>query len=242
MTRTLFALNPALDLSPLAEEFARRSRLQIRDVLRPEAAEAIRHILERETAWGIAWQAKGREPANVRAEALRTMPRDEQAKIARETAESARRGEFSFVYHQYPLVQAYLQKWQPGHPLELLLEHVNDAPLIEMIRTVTGIPELIKADGQATLYAPGDFLGSHDDSIHGDGRRIAYVFNFAREWHPEWGGYLLFLDEHGDVSAGFRPRFNSLNLFRVPQRHIVTYVPPHAALERYALTGWFRDR
>ena len=38
-------------------------------------------------------------------------------------------------------------------------------------------------------------------------RKIAFVLGLTRQWHPDWGGYLLFLDEEGDVIEGFRPRF-----------------------------------
>jgi Rps23 Pro-64 3,4-dihydroxylase Tpa1-like proline 4-hydroxylase len=76
-----------------------------------------------------------------------------------------------------------------------------------------------------------------------EGWEVAYVLNLAREdWHPDWGGYLLFLDEEGDVIEGFRPRFNALNLFRVPQSHSVSYVPPFAPIGRMAVTGWLRSR
>ena len=72
---------------------------------------------------------------------------------------------------------------------------------------------------------------------------MAYVLNLAiDDWHPDWGGYLLFLDEEGDIAAGYRPRFNALNLFAVPQSHAVSYVPPFAPKVRLALTGWLSDR
>jgi Rps23 Pro-64 3,4-dihydroxylase Tpa1-like proline 4-hydroxylase len=113
---------------------------------------------------------------------------------------------------------------------------------MDLVRAITGTPELIKADAQATLYAPQQFLSVHNDEHASAGRRIAYVLNLcAEEWRPEWGGYLLFHDDDGDVIAGFRPRFNALNLFAVPQRHSVSFVAPFAAMARYAITGWFRD-
>ena len=64
----------------------------------------------------------------------------------------------------------------------------------------------------------------------------------AEEWRPDWGGYLNFYDDEGDVVAGYKPRFNALNLFAVPKKHNVTYVPPFAPVGRFAITGWFRDR
>ena len=170
------------------------------------------------------------------------MAPDGRAGLALQAGTAVRDGKFAFLYRQYPMVDAYLQQWDPGHPLDLLLEHINDQPLMDLVRAVTAIPDLRKADAQATLYAPGDFLSSHDDSKAGEGRRIAYVLGFASDWRIDWGGYLLFHDEEGDVVAGFKPRFNALNLFEVPQRHSVSYVPPFAPAGRLAITGWFRDR
>lgn len=108
---------------------------------------------------------------------------------------------------------------------------------------MTGVPELIKADAQTTFFSAGDFLAVHDDSNATEGRRVAYVLNVADDdWRPDWGGYLNFLGDDGDIVAGWRPRFNALNLFRVPQRHQVSYVPPFALATRFAVTGWLRDK
>ncbi|OZA59360.1 MAG: hypothetical protein B7X78_08485 [Sphingomonadales bacterium 39-62-4] len=83
----------------------------------------------------------------------------------------------------------------------------------------------------------------HNDSHVMEGWRVAYVLNLtSADWQPDWGGYLNFLDEDGDVICGWKPRFNTLNLLRVPQLHQVTYVPPFAPRARYAITGWLRDR
>jgi SM-20-related protein len=238
----LFALNPGLDPDALAARYAERQRIQVADFLTPDAAEAVRDVLERQTPWGMAYAGGEVAAASLRRDALCAMsPAERQAPI-QTAGEAVRRGEFGFVYSQYPMVEAYLNRWNPGHPLELLLEHMNDASVLAFARRVTGIDALIKADAQATLYGPGHYLSQHDDSISGDGRRVAYVLNLARDWKPDWGGYLLFYDEAGDVTGGFRPRFNALSLFTVPQRHAVSYVPPFAPIDRFAITGWFRDR
>ena len=100
-----------------------------------------------------------------------------------------------------------------------------------------------KADGQATLFGPQHFLGLHQDQQLEEGWRIAYVLNMtALEWRPDWGGYLLFFDDDGDVIEGYMPRFNTLNLFAVPQHHAVSFVPPFAPQGRIAISGWFRDQ
>jgi Rps23 Pro-64 3,4-dihydroxylase Tpa1-like proline 4-hydroxylase len=154
-----------------------------------------------------------------------------------------RGSDYAFLYAQYPMVRAYLEKWGEHPALDALLEHINDVPLLSLVREVTGMEQLVKGDAQATLYGPNHFLAMHDDSHMAEGWRVAYVMNFcAEDWRPDWGGYLMFYDEHGDAVGGFRPRFNALNMFRVPQKHNVTYVPPFAPVARFAITGWFRDR
>lgn len=243
MARELFSLNPLLDRKALAERFSRDGRVQVRDVLSEAAAVAIHDILARGTPWGLAWQAGSDGPNAVRAGALETDPAGQRRAIAAATTAAARRGDYAFQFAQYPILDAYLGGWAPGGAHDLLLEHINSEDFLEFIREVTGISSISKGDAQATLYAPGHFLSLHVDSHVGEGWRVAYVLSFCREeWKPDWGGYLNFYDDDGDVVAGYRPRFNALNMFTVPRAHAVTYVPPFAPVGRFAVTGWFRDR
>lgn len=239
MTRELFTLNPRLDRKRLSQQFGRDGRIQVRDFLTEGAAREVLEILSRMTPWEIAWQAGQDGPDALRASEVR----ERQAEVARKTAEAAARGEYAFQYARYPMVDAYLEKWAPDGPHDLLLEHINSEDFLSFIREITGIEGICKGDAQATLYAPGHFLGRHIDSHVAEGWRVAYVMNFClEEWKPDWGGYLNFFDEEGDVIAGYRPRFNALNMFTVPRPHAVAYVPPFAPIGRFAITGWFRDR
>lgn len=240
-TTPLFEINPSLDLAALAHEFAANHRLQIKDVLTARTAQVIHGIMARETPWGLAWRAGNDGPASLRQRQLAALAQAERSAFGQKAAQAAARGDYAFVYAQYPMLDGYLQKWNQGGPHDLLLEHINDAPFLDLVRTVTGIGTLVKADAQATLFAPGQFLSLHDDSHVAEGWKVAYVLSFAKEWHSDWGGYLVFYDEDGDIVSGLKPRFNALNLFTVPQRHSVTYVPPFAPIGRYAITGWLRD-
>lgn len=238
----LLDINPRLDRVDLARRFAKNKRIQIRDVLTPESARNVHQILSRQTPWGIAWHAGADGPHNVPQPKLSQLPRQEMESIQAKLAAALRGSDYGFFYAQYPMVHAYLERWAPGGPHEALVELINDAPFMSFIREVTGLDKLRKADAQATLFAPNQFLATHDDSQVAEGRQVAYVLNMcAEDWRPEWGGYLNFYDADGDVVQGFRPRFNALNLFQVPQSHSVTYVAPFAPVGRFAITGWFRD-
>ena len=239
----LFDLNPDLDHRKLAEAFAPSRRVQIRDLLTERSAEVLADVVQRQTSYGLAFREPGKSPQSIRAEAARALPAARHNQIWQSAGAAVGRGEYGFLYAQYPMLDAYLQHWSPGHALELVLEHINSEPFLALVRSVTGVAELIKADAQATLFAPNHFLSVHDDRGSDDeARRIAYVLGLSRNWRPDWGGYLTFFDDEDDVVAGFKPRFNCLNLFEVPQRHSVTFVPPFAPVGRFAITGWFRDR
>lgn len=242
MTKTqLLQLNRSLERDALRREFLARGRLQIRDVLTGASAHAVRELLAQRTPWGLAWQEGATAPAQlIRAERLGAIAGAERSAILQRAAGDP---DYGFAYHSYPLVAAYLERWSPGSEHEQLLEELNGQEILEFMRAVTGVGEIVKMDGQATLYAPGHFLRPHNDAESERGRRVAYVLNLTLgDWQPHWGGYLNFFDGDWNVEEAFRPRFNSLNLFRVPQWHSVGEVSSAAPTARYAITGWARDR
>jgi SM-20-related protein len=239
----LFELNPGIDRAAARARFADAGRVQIRDVLTDRTAREVHKVLSGQTPWGLAWKAADDGPHGLTSAQVAGLPPQEKRRIGEKLTDALRGQDYGFVYSQYRMLDAYLQQWDPGGPHDIILEHINSEPMLDLVREVTGIPQLVKGDAQATLYGPTHFLGVHDDSHVAEGWQVAYVLNLClEEWRPDWGGYLLFFDEDGDVVAGFKPRFNALNMFRVPQGHNVSYVPPFAPVARFAITGWFRDR
>jgi len=240
---SLFELNPQVDRQEYARRFAGAGRVQVVDVLTEDAASNLYDVLSRSTPWGLAWQSGSGGPQALRSHELERTPAQTRNLISHSIVESARKGEFAFAYNRYPIVDAYLDGWAPDSPHDVLLEHLNCEPFLQLARDITGLSDLVKADAQATLFGPNHFLGLHDDSHVQEGWKVAYVLNLCPvDWRPEWGGYLLFHDEMGDVLAGFKPRFNVLNLFAVPQQHSVSLVAGFAPVERYSITGWLRDK
>lgn len=238
-----FSINPAIDRAAIARGLAEQRFVQVEDFLGVDSADALHEVLRARTPYGLAAAGDGQPDGRyVRAEAMPTLPAAERARMGDGAASAAAAGRFAFLYGRYPMVEAYVQNWHPGHPLNAVLEAINAAPMLDFARDVRGMADISRADAQATLYARGHFLTNHDDLVESEGRRLAYVLNMTRDWRPDWGGYLNILDGRGDVRAGFMPRFNTLNLFMVPLRHHVSVVAGFAAVGRYAITGWFRDR
>jgi len=213
----------------------------VRNLLTGETAERLYACLTREVPWGLAYNDRSDYRFVSRAEGNK-LPPEQRNQIQQGIFQRAQQGLYQYVYNCYPILDAYMGEWHPGLYLNPFFEFLNSEPMLNLIRTITGIPEIIKGDAQATLYAPNHFLGLHTDEHKEEGWRVAYIINMTREWREGDGGYLLFYDEDGDVVQGFKPRFNALNMFAVPQRHAVSFVPPYARPGRLAITGWFRDR
>ena len=237
----LLTINPALDIDRLAATFAANGWIQIRDVLTVPSAEAIRQVLVDDTPWGLSWQAEPGEPQYVPADQLAGI---DPAYIQSTTAQltRARRGQaYSYAFYSAPLTLA--EEGAIETPLELLFADLNERPFLDLMRAVTGQTDVVRVDGQATLFVGGHHLAAHTDDVPVEGRRVAYVLSMTKgEWRPEWGGYLNFLAADGDVEVGLRPRFNCLNMFTVPRWHHVAQVLGVAPVARYAVTGWGKDR
>lgn len=231
-------LNPDLDVPALAAAFARHGRLQVHDVLRADAAERVHDCLAREVPWNFTYRMGGRNVLKSPQE-LAAMGREEKLRMGQAILDEAQR-QFSFGFMTYPMVRAYRAGENPGLFLNRVLEALASPEFIGFARGVTGDDAIGHVDAQATRYSAGHFLTLHDDADYeGEERRCAYVLNFSRGWRAEWGGLLQFVDDEGSVAESFVPHFNSLSLFRVPTRHIVSYVAPYATGHRLSITGWF---
>lgn len=234
----MFRLNPALDPGALALQFAAGGRLQIRDFLRREDAEALHAECRAREDWRQIVNSGG---------SVYDLDRPTRAAMSAAQAEAldlavyagAREG-FQHRYEAIRVPDEQAARQESDDPFAKFALWLSEGAARDFLRTVIGRSELAFADAQATAYSPGDFLTGHDDDVEGKGRLAAYVFGLTPQWRPEWGGLLLFHDAEGDIERGLTPRFNTLNLFAVPQLHSVSMVTRSAPFRRYAVTGWLR--
>jgi len=224
-----------LDVAHWRQELARASRVQITDFLQPEAAEALARCLADEVPWQLAERSSGRSQTSPRG----GYPSESEFHAVLQRAYERAGSEYQFAYDSYMLVRAALEGWDPGLLVHQALAFFNTPEFIAFARWLSGDSGITHVNAQCTRYRPGQFLMPHEDVDVDEGRRYAYVLNLGREWRPDWGGQLQFLDQTGAVSQTLLPRWNSLSLFRVPQRHQVTLVTPWAAAPRHAITGWW---
>jgi SM-20-related protein len=247
MTETIdLRLNPELDLDHYAKLYAENGLVQIPDVLDGPTADYVHNLLSKHLAWRLVFPKVDAPAANHGAVELLTqadikkLGQAEMRNRINRVMERARRN-IGYLYSSYPMIQAYLEGWDPGHPIHALTGFLNSPEFLDVGRKVIDCPGLTKADCQATLYAPGQFLTRHVDEGMNQERRAAYTFGFTRNWQVDWGGLLMFIDEKLDVERAFLPRFNTLSLFDGRKVHSVSAVAPFAGTGRYQITGWLRD-
>lgn len=179
--------------------------------------------------WDFAvTSAKG--PVVIEAAELKTMSPAQRGNMLETLRRQARSG-YSMAY--------YRRDVQPAeHGVAAEYAHwVQSKTFIELMRELTGDPSITRADAHASLYQAGSYLRSHDDTYAGKSRRFAYVLNLTRAWTPDCGGLLQF-EQDEQIVASLVPKFNTLNLFRVPRSHFVSQVASYATAKRLAITGW----
>jgi Rps23 Pro-64 3,4-dihydroxylase Tpa1-like proline 4-hydroxylase len=234
------ALSTTLDVDGAAATFARSGRVRIADFLEESSAARLYACLETEVPWRLIYN-EGEKQTSLDEQALAKLGTDGQREVLHRVLTRAQ-DHFQYLYRSFPMVTAYKNGEYPDLFLHRVFEFLNEPDTLDLLRKVTGIADLLKADAQATLYRPGHFLTRHDDiGRDNEHRRVAYVLGMTRNWRADWGGHLQFLDENGEVEEVWMPRFNSLALFRVPTPHTVSYVAPYAKQPRYAITGWLCD-
>ncbi len=231
-------INNDLLLEPWRARLRAHGRVQIPGFLQEPSALRLHQCLREEVPWETAQRsdavlADGQDRSPPPGSAA-----DEAALAA--TCLRAREG-FEFYFDRYRMIDARRDGTDPQLVLHAVVDFLNSPQFLDFARQLTGDPAIRMVSAIGVRYRAGHFLRAHNDLANDEDRAFAYVINLSRQWSPDWGGLLHFLDpEQRRVVDTFTPLWNSLSLFRVPQPHVVSLVAPWAGSARYSITGWFR--
>ncbi len=234
-----FALGPDLDPRQLARRFAETGRIHIPGFLQARDAQRLFTDLRARQDWCLVLN-QGDKLFEMDRTAQARLSDEQRAQLDMAVYQRARRG-FQFRYETVRVPDAAAERAADPTPLGAFARFMSSPASIAFLRSVSGCHDIAFADAQATAYGPNHFLTAHDDAVAGKNRIAAYVFNLTPEWRPDWGGLLMFHGADGHIEQAFTPRFNALNIFKVPQVHSVSCVAPFVPYRRYAVTGWLRS-
>ena len=230
-------LNPNLNIEALAENYRIDKRVLVLNLLKPEIAERLYECCLKDIPYNLLFVEDG-QTRTLTPAAMVEMDDEAKQLMNQRILTNASEGS-GFLYCGYTVRQAEIGDSQS---LAFLLEVAEFFASVEMrdfIAEVTGQVGLDGASGHYTRYTPGQFLTRHRDQVGEHDRRLGYVLNLTKSWHPDWGGLLQFYTEEGFPRDGWTPQFNALALFDTTHIHAVTYVAPFARSPRLSYAGWF---
>lgn len=236
-TSTLsFELNRKLDAGRLHAEFSEMRRLRIRNFLGGTSAVRLyRHLLH-EVRWRTFLIANEKLLGTPPGKSLALSP--EKEKEILDVAYDGARAGFACVFDADRLhpedVEASRSETAVSTGLLATLESFfASAQVVEFFRCLTGL----EGDQDLTLHVRalrlrhGQFISFHAGTWSADGtgkRRAMFYLNLTPEWRPEWGGTLEVRTPQGDMTEGYLPSFNTLDVLGFPQGHWITPVAPFA--------------
>ena len=231
-----FRINRELDVAALSRTYQAEGRVRVENLLEEGPLELLDYF-QRSRDWIHVINTEDGVLELDRDDKAAMNP-EQWSAIEAQAHERARHG-FQYRYEALRVPEQH----ELGEERDLVAEFarlMGSTAMVDLLRAITGTSGLAFTDGQATAYGHGDFLTGHDDDVAGKGRIAAYVYGLTPGWRIEWGGLLLFHGERERSAAALAPRFNTLDLFAVPQQHSVSLVTPAAAHRRFAVTGWLR--
>ncbi len=234
-----FAINPQLDVEQLAATYRENRRLHIPHFLSPGDAADLYRTLAFEVRWRTFLVANERQ--------LGTPPDMDDALTVQEDREisdcacNGARSGFASLFDANRLLSENPGDGTAETPLLVRFRNfLNSSAALPLLRSITGISELSRADAQAVRFRPGHFITFHDATPQADEsgkRRASYALDLTPEWRPEWGGMLEFRKQDGYAIEAFVPCFNAMSIFAFPQGHWISVVAPFANGPRYSIVG-----
>ena len=234
-------INPTLNVDKLSESFTRDNSVQILDFLKEEESIKLYDWLNGNMPedW---WFTSIRNPEAKDydgVEHIRNKPDNHEAiniKI-KGANEALLNGAFSYVFDRT------LPHRPKCHCVECkFIDFLKSEVMVSFLKSVTGVN--IKKAGEifSSRYLPNFFLSPHGDKKKG---KIGFVYSLSKNWRPEWGGNLHFMDDdYETVTETIVPVFNRLVLFDIPLRdgipHYVSHVVSNVKAKRLCITGWFK--
>lgn len=225
-----FSLN-SIDVAFAKEQYARGDRIRINNFMANESAQQLKVMLDTIPFYHQACVYDGQAQliAPNKFTELNTQSRQEFIKkIYAQAADGT-----GFWYGRYQPEGAGLVIY------EKIKSWLESPDVIEFVRAVTGQNNLTHTTTQITCFKPGDFLTRHNDITHNENRKIAFVLNLPKHWHPDWGGLLQFFTPQGQSLESWSPEFNSFGLFDVSHPHSVTSVSQFSPEKRVTVSGWY---
>lgn len=231
-------INPEINPLSYKDEFLYNGSVVIRNFLNEDYANKLCNFFNdgMPENWWYSSSSPGTEGTT---RYIRNFPENQDSiRLEKEHSEKVFNGG-GFAYHFYRSIGDHIQgcncdecefrNWLGSDEIIKFLSQVSN-------NQISGFNTMF-----ASKYSQGCFLSPHHDDSLGS---VGFVLQLTKNWLPQWGGVLHFLDdtmrviEYSEV-----PTFNTLTLFHIPEGkgkwHYVSHVNPGVTSNRIAYSGWY---
>lgn len=161
---------------------------------------------------------------------------EKEGEIKRDANKQFNNNRFSYVFYR-----TYENHYKGCVCMECKLRQYFSQPIfIQYMSRLLGIPLNKMNELFLSKYDKDCFLTTHNDNGNG---KIAWVLNMTAHWQPQWGGHFVLLDQNRQtIKRTVVPQFNSLTVFRIPEKIGVPHYVSHVVVDkqnRFAVSGWF---
>jgi hypothetical protein len=240
----MFAINPQLSPSDLKSSFGTQRSIEVYDFLVAEDADKLFQFFTKEMPdhwWYTSTLAKGGKDSGYNEGVTHTRRFTQNLKTCNDLTLQANNS-----FHEKNFCYSF-DRTLDDHVENCICEEcafrkfISSEKLLKFVNGVTGMDISEPKEVFASRYRAGQFLSPHHDNKKG---KIGFVYSLSKNWKPEWGGNLFFMEEdYRTVKKVVQPTFNRLVMFDIVSRngvpHFVSQVVPGTKQGRISITGWF---
>lgn len=239
-----FEINPNLDTDSLRDTFLKTKKVVVSNFLTEESANILYNFFAKdmpEEWWKASYMNFDSESQDGYGDVVFTERTSENKSLIKQKLIESQKvflsGNFSYFFDRTDddhvdmctCVECEYRKFVASDEVFKWFSYLIDSEI-----TSTG-------EFFASRFLPNHFLAPHHDHEKG---KIATVLNLSKNWKPEWGGCLHFMDEnYENVVRHVQPSFNKLSVFDIPSAngipHYVSHVVPMCKQGRISFTGWY---
>jgi hypothetical protein len=119
---------------------------------------------------------------------------------------------------------------------KFVADFFTDPDFLFFIRSITASPNARVADAKSLRQSAGK-TASGDSYEFPKTALASFEISLSKTWRTDWGGVMVFFDDEGNVSEGYAPAFNSLNLFVPAKPFLITQLATYAGSQRLSIVG-----
>ena len=229
-------INPHIDLESCRDKYLKDGRVRIANFFTDDSADYLLDLIVKHEIWYFAYNNNDQYYEST-VEDVRALPEKTYNQFMG-NIEARASNNFQYAFNQYHISQAIAYKENIGSPIHSVDAYFNSDAFLASMKKITLDKDIVKADSYISSFQNRHFLTSHDDNHQKHNRSAAFTLGMTKQWNKNWGGYLEFYDSIDNIKEAFKPSFNTLILFSVPQEHAVQQVTSFAQKDRLSYLGW----